>query len=620
MQVIIRIAFLVAVSLCFCYSLQAQRQNNIWYFGNGAGLDFNSGKPITLKDGKLFTEEGCASVSNQSGQLLFYTNGVKVWDADHTVMDGGQSLAGGVSSTQSTIIVPTPGDKTKYYIFTADEKAGPKGLSYSIVDMTKRNGKGNVVKKNQFLFGPIVEKLTITPHFNGEDYWIIVHQWNTNAFASFQLTPSGLITAPVISKVGRVNKDYGTGNKGETIGQLKVSPNGKRIASVMCYIADNPIEIFEFDNATGEVSNQKEIPTIGFAYGVEFSPNSDLLYVSFLKGSVGVIQYDLNAPNIFDSAYFLSETTNTSVYGSLQLGPDDKIYVSKTGRHIDVINTPNKIGNNCNYQISAVSLEERNCVYGLPAKVLSNDFKADPIITNDAESINNKSNNKFNKRYLCVENTELDAGHEGSVFLWSTGETTQIINVRAIGSYTVKISEPNNVESKSINFMVNKGEPNVNIGRDTALFCIKKYSLNANNIGCEYKWSTGEETQKIEITQSGKYSVTVTNGNCWDRDTIYASFDSKPPNFKALPSFSPENSGFNSKFHYTVNDVTEFYLEVKSSKGKSIWKTTNIDEQWNGRDKKGEVLEKGSYNWKVNYKGVCTFGETIEEEGTVRLY
>jgi hypothetical protein len=620
MQVIIRIAFLVAVSLCICYSLQAQRQNNIWYFGNGAGLDFNSGKPIPLKEGKLFTEEGCASVSNQSGKLLFYTNGVKVWDADHAVMDEGQSLAGGVSSTQSTIIVPTPGDKTKYYIFTADEKAGPKGLSYSIVDMTKRNGKGNVVKKNQFLFGPIVEKLTITPHFNGEDYWIIVHQWNTNAFASFQLTPSGLITAPILSKVGRVNKDYGTGNKGETIGQLKVSPNGKRIASVMCYIANNPIEIFEFDNATGEVTNQKEIPTIGFAYGVEFSPNSDLLYVSFLKGSVGVIQYDLNAPNIFDSAYFLSEITNTSVYGSLQLGPDNKIYVSKTGRYLDVINTPNKLRNNCNYQISAVSLEERNCVYGLPAKVLSNDFKAEPIIPNDAESIDNKSNNKFNKRYLCAENIELDAGHEGSVFLWSTGETTQIINVRTIGSYTVKISEPDNVESKSINFMVNKGEPNVNIGRDTALFCIKKYSLNANNIGCEYKWSTGEETQKIEITQSGKYSVTVTNGNCWDRDTIYASFDSKPPNFKALPSFSPENSGFNSKFHYTVNDVTEFYLEVKSSKGKSIWKTTNVDEQWNGRDKKGEVLEKGSYNWKVNYKGVCTFGETKEEEGTVRLY
>ena len=204
--------------------------------------------------------------------------------------------------------------------------------------------------------------------------------------------------------------------------------------------------------------------------------------------------------------------------------------------------------------------------------------------------------------------------------MWSTGETTQIINVRTIGSYTVKISEPDNIESQSINFMVNKGEPNVNIGRDTALFCVKRHSLDAKNIGCEYKWSTGEDTKKIDITRSGKYSLTVTNGNCWDRDTIYVSFDSKPPKFTALPSFSPENSGFNNKFHYSVDDVTDFYLEVKSSKGKSIWKTTTIDDQWNGRNKKGEVLGKGSYNWKVNYKGVCTFGETIEEEGTVRLY
>jgi len=152
------------------------------------------------------------------------------------------------------------------------------------------------------------------------------------------------------------------------------------------------------------------------------------------------------------------------------------------------------------------------------------------------------------------------------------------------------------------------------------LFCIKKYSLDAKNVGYEYKWSTGENTKEIDITRSGKYSLTVTNGNCWDRDTIYVSFESKPPRFNALPSFSPKNSGFNSSFHYSVNDVTEFYLEVKSSKGKSIWKTTTVGDQWNGKDKKGEVLKKGSYNWKVNYKGICTFGETIEEEGVVRLY
>ena len=616
MKLTIRMTFLIAISLYYSSSLKAQKQNNIWYFGNGAGLDFNSGKPVMLNNGKLFTEEGCAAVCNEAGRLLFYTNGIKVWDSDHSVMDGGQSLAGGISSTQSSIIAPIPRDKTKYYIFTADEKAGPKGLSYSIVDIEK----GKITKKNQFLYGPISEKLTITPHLNGSDYWIIVHQWNTNTFASFQLTQKGIMSAPVISTIGRTCKDYGSGNRGETIGQLKVSPNGKRVASVMCYIGNSPIEIFEFDNSTGILSNQKEVPTSGFAYGVEFSPNSNLLYVSFLKGSVGIMQYNLNAANIFDSSFILSKTTVNSVFGALQIGPDSKIYISKTGRHIDVINAPNRLGKTCNYEIGAVSLGEKNCVYGLPSKVISSVFKDDLTNPNERASVVNESNNKFTSGNLCRENIELDAGHKGSVFLWSTGETTQIINTQYIGSYTVKISDPDNIKSKSINFIVNKGEPNVNLGRDTALFCIKKYSLDAKNEGCEYKWSNDEETKKIEITQSGKYSLTVTNGNCWDRDTIYVSFDVKPPNFKAFPSFSPINNGFNSKFNYSIDDVTEFYLEVKSPKGKSIWKTTSTEEYWNGSNKKGEILEKGSYKWKVNYKGVCTYGETIREEGTVRLY
>lgn len=42
------------------------------YFGNNAGLDFNSGSPIALTDGQLYIREGCAVLSNNLGQLLFY--------------------------------------------------------------------------------------------------------------------------------------------------------------------------------------------------------------------------------------------------------------------------------------------------------------------------------------------------------------------------------------------------------------------------------------------------------------------------------------------------------------------------------------------------------------------
>jgi len=64
------------------FSLSAQEiQNtsNTWYFGNRAGLDFNTSPPTALSDGQLNTQEGIATVSNNNGELLFYMDGITVW-------------------------------------------------------------------------------------------------------------------------------------------------------------------------------------------------------------------------------------------------------------------------------------------------------------------------------------------------------------------------------------------------------------------------------------------------------------------------------------------------------------------------------------------------------------
>ena len=41
-----RIASLVFILLCAQASVHAQGENNIWTFGDGAGLDFNFGNPV----------------------------------------------------------------------------------------------------------------------------------------------------------------------------------------------------------------------------------------------------------------------------------------------------------------------------------------------------------------------------------------------------------------------------------------------------------------------------------------------------------------------------------------------------------------------------------------------
>src|SRR5688572_247537 len=81
-------------------SLYSQKQVNHWYFGINAGLDFNSGAPVVLTNGALNTTEGTSAISDANGNLLFYTDGVNVWNNTHSVMPNGTGLQGDVSTTQ----------------------------------------------------------------------------------------------------------------------------------------------------------------------------------------------------------------------------------------------------------------------------------------------------------------------------------------------------------------------------------------------------------------------------------------------------------------------------------------------------------------------------------------
>ena len=84
--------------------LFSQKEHNVWYFGHNCGVTFNTpdGKPVALTDGQIDTWEGCSSICDESGNLLFYSNGVKAWNRNHQVMPNGDNLLGHGSSRHST--------------------------------------------------------------------------------------------------------------------------------------------------------------------------------------------------------------------------------------------------------------------------------------------------------------------------------------------------------------------------------------------------------------------------------------------------------------------------------------------------------------------------------------
>ncbi|HZG01499.1 MAG TPA: hypothetical protein VEY71_10875, partial [Chitinophagales bacterium] len=349
----IRIRLAFAAALLFPSLAMAQGEANWWFFGTNAGVSFASGSPVGVV-GAMSQSEGVASISDASGNLLFYTSGIDVWNKFDVQMPNGFGLWGDPSSTQSGVIVQKPGSTTEYYLFTCAAQAGGTftsstydGVAYSIVDMTLDGGNGDVVaaSKNTPLLASTAEKLTAVRHCNGVDVWIIMHKWESDAFYAFLLTASGVDPVPVISNIGPLYTNAaGTGSNEETIGYLKASPQGDKLASCVWYVENNDVELYDFDKMTGVVSNYTPLPTGGWAYGASFSPDGTKLYASFIDVNgwlpYSIVQWDLSAPNPASTMTIIDP--NVVYMGAMQLGPDGKIYVSEgAASSLHVINNPN---------------------------------------------------------------------------------------------------------------------------------------------------------------------------------------------------------------------------------------------------------------------------------------
>jgi hypothetical protein len=346
--------FLLSVFTSFIFlGAIAQKQADKWYFGNGAALDFSSGTPsvIASGNGSYMPSEGCSVISDGSGNLMFYTDGMNVYDKTHSLMANGSGLMGGLSSTQAALIVPQPGSNGIYYIFTTDDYAGANGLRYSVVDMNLASSNGSVTIKNALLMTPMTEKVTAVKDPFNNRYWILAHQWNSSSFNAYALTSSG-IAAPVISSIGAVH----SGSLQNTYGQMKFNPCGNKVALTVGY--QDIWELFDFNTNTGIVSNPVTFYQTDHVYGIEFSPESSKIYVSTYDVNKTLVQYDLSLTNTV--AIAVSETTisaTPSIYG-LQLGNDGKVYVCKSfSQYLGVINSPSVAGVGCNYNDTQVDFD-----------------------------------------------------------------------------------------------------------------------------------------------------------------------------------------------------------------------------------------------------------------------
>ncbi|MCC6369710.1 MAG: T9SS type A sorting domain-containing protein [Bacteroidia bacterium] len=501
--------------------ITAQNEAQKWYFGNQAGLDFATNPPTVLTNGMMTTAEGCASISDANGNLLFYTDGITVYNQTHTIMANGIGLMGNGSTTQSSIIVKQPGNSNIYYIFTQGATASINGFCYSIVDMNLAAGLGSVTVINALINTPSCEKIAAVRHCNGVDTWIISHDYNSNTFRATLLTAAGLSSTPVLSSIGSVIQ-----TPIHTLGQLKVSPNGKKIGlTIYDTSIPMPFELYDFDQATGVISNLITLQSATSGYGCEFSPDGSKFYGSLFQTNQ-IYQWDLCAGSntaIVASQYLLSSTL-TSV-GSLQLAIDGKIYVALAGKnYLGEINNPNLSGASCNYNPSGISIAPKMSMLGLP-NFISGYFnpKAPPFTYSvSCQNTSFTAGTIASSVGLCSSlNNPLNSiqwifGDPASGAANSSTLNNPSHSYSSAGNYTVKCIYYFNCSTDTVILPVNITNlgPTLSVA-GTFTICKKEKRVYTTTGASSYSWSTGASTNSISLnpTTSGTFTYMVTGLN-----------------------------------------------------------------------------------------------------------
>lgn len=399
--------FITLLLLSAVCTLSAQKEQNNWFFGNNAGLTWNvtrnftgtgmfgaanttlTGIPTVVTGSLMTTFEGCFSLSDVNGNLLFFSDGMTIWNKNKAVMQNGSGLTGDPSSAQSGVILPYPNSLTRYIALTLGNNA-TNNLSYSIVDMTLAGGLGGVepANKNKLFTGQsgtLGESVTAVRSSNKKDFWVVaVGRGTTTFFNVWKITEAGGIQIARHSVASVAQNTV----PATACGYIKFTQDGKNF--VWHSFNERLFVYGSFDPATGILSNLKSRTgggpaTPSYGYGVEFSPDGKFLYLTYSPGAISAGSYNSSIEIYNLSSLLAASNPNTvspvktfslgpaasngtsDLFSGIQLGPDNRMYVSDIAtKSLFILPTPNSPTTTSVYKLTNV-LGTGVVNFGLPS-------------------------------------------------------------------------------------------------------------------------------------------------------------------------------------------------------------------------------------------------------------
>ena len=377
-----KILFL-CLTLLSVSSINAQKHGYNWIQGynssndprfGGLRIDFNTEPPQLRKfETSMNFSLTCVTSSDSSGHLLFYSNGIRIFNKQHGLMENGDTINPGSSwetfrndgyaLAYGAISIPAPGKSNCYYIIHVGFQFGPQLAAISpmystLIDMNANGGLGKVLEKNVVISTESLVLPVAVKHGNGRDWWIITGKATTTTQYVYLVSPAG-IEGPLV-------QDFGLVSSFPEGGICTISPDGHTYIRSQL---DDGVRIYDFNRCEGTLGNQRFIPksfTTDLNGGF-FSADSRMAY---FFTSRSLYQVDMQ---MLDTEAYIDTVVGTDYYadpappflaliGFPQVGPDDKIYLNNlnTTFNLHVIHHPELPGASSDIQLHGLHLPRVN--------------------------------------------------------------------------------------------------------------------------------------------------------------------------------------------------------------------------------------------------------------------
>ncbi|PLK46428.1 PKD domain-containing protein [Emticicia sp. TH156] len=677
------------INVKFCMQSAGGGGAEKWYFGKGATLEFginptsvvprdpladngdlfeppNQDNPVYIpvqstQSNPIDSPEGVAMVFDPKGDLVLYTDGVKIYSKDDQPVPfqlpppaTATSLPGTNTSTQSSLIVPKSNCNEcphhLYYVYTMNETTGR--LSYSIVDMRRNGGQGAIVETDIPVSLASTEQIvtkSIEDDKKNMVFFVYSQDKTTGQFKVLKIdsTGSNLVNQPPI-----------TNKIPDESGYMKISPNGRKLATAYIKDGKNYIEVYGINATTGLLTLVHTIE-LGNAppkiYGVEFSQDGEKLYYTLRGAPSSTVKsylYQLNLNLSSDAQISLQKKqiaeSSTHVFGALQMGPTNAgtggfIYMAVDGStEIAYITYPDALITSNVAVVNYISFNQATApnVVGTSKLGLPNVVHAKPQQDGDGLSATYKGTCQnqptiFETKGICspmknevswdfgdgtkgkgtqVSHTYTKPGRYTitmTVEVYAETAISKVVNIPILG---------NSLREKCDVFTVTdeiniKPSPIINLA-DSAYACFREGATllldpkAQNTVDPTYLWKPrNETTPTITVDVQSTYTTFVTNNftsqsgelyTCTTDDKIVVE-DKCDPRLFIPEAFSPNGDGVNDVLETPNKYITDYDLKIYNRWGEIIFQSLDPLDKWDG-SYKGQIMAPMLYAFVLSYK------------------